>query len=125
MWLIDKIAEQRILEANQRGEFDNLSGEGKPLELVDDQQVPESLRVGYRMLKNAGYIPPELHARKEIDSLQQLLASIESNDVEMKNRLTARLNYLLMTVNLNGAGSIVCQGEYYQKLQRRLTGRNS
>jgi hypothetical protein len=125
MWLIDKIAEQRILEANRRGEFDNLSGAGKPLKLDDAHQVPESLRVGYRMLKNACYIPPELHTRKEIGSLQQLLASVESNDIQTKNSLTARLNYLLMKVNLNSAGSVVCQGEYYQKLQRRVTGRES
>ena len=125
MWLIDKIAEQRISEANQKGEFDNLSGAGKPLVLDDDQHVPESLRVGYRMLKNAGYIPPELQARKEIGNLQQLLASVESNDVETRRRLTVRLNYLLMKMNINGAGSVACQGEYYLKLQRRLESDDS
>ena len=125
MWLIDKIAEQRIAEATQKGEFDNLSGAGKPLVLDDDQHVPASLRVGYRMLKNAGFIPPEIQARKEIGNLQQLLTSIESNDVKTKNHLTVKLNYLLMRVNLSGAGSVVCQGEYYQKLQRRLKSNNS
>jgi len=120
MWLIDKIAEQRIAEANQKGEFENLSGAGKPLVLDDDQLVPESLRVGYRLLKNGGFIPADLQARKEIENLQQLLTSIESNELETKNRLRAKLNYLLTKVNLNGAGSVVCQGEYYQKLQQRL-----
>ena len=96
MWLIDKIAEQRIAEANQKGEFENLSGAGKPLVLDGDQQVPESLRVGYRMLKNAGFIPAELQARKEIGNLQQLLTSIESNDIGTKSHLTAKLNYLLI-----------------------------
>lgn len=125
MWLIDKIAEQRISEANQRGEFDNLSGAGKPLVLDDDQHVPESLRVGYRMLKNAGYIPPELHARKEIGSLRQLLASVDSNDVETRNRLTAKLNYLLMKVNSNGAGSIASESQYYEKLQQHMADNDS
>ncbi|WP_455223444.1 DnaJ family domain-containing protein [Kaarinaea lacus] len=120
MWLIDKIAEQRISEAYQKGEFENLSGAGKPLVLDDDQHVPEGMRVGYRMLKNGGFIPPELQARKEIGNLQQLLSSVESNNVETKSHLTAKLNYLLMKVNLSGGGSVVCQGEYYQKLQRHL-----
>jgi len=88
--------------------------------LDDDQLVPESLRVGYRLLKNGGFIPADLQARKEIENLQQLLTSIESNELETKNRLRAKLNYLLTKVNLNGAGSVVCQGEYYQKLQQRL-----
>jgi predicted ester cyclase len=125
MWLIDKIAEQRIIEASQKGEFDNLPGAGKPVKLDDDSQVPDNLRVGYRVLKNAGFIPAELQARKEIGSLQQLLASIDADDVASKQRLAMRLNYLLMKVNLAGNGSMFCEGEYYQKLQQRLASRGS
>jgi hypothetical protein len=123
MWLIDKIAEQRITEASQKGELDNLPGAGKPVKLDDDSQIPENLRAGYRLLKNAGFIPAELQARREIASLQQLLASVDAGDAESKKRLTAKLNYLLMKVNFAGGDSVLCQGEYYQKLQQHLASR--
>ncbi len=49
--LFQRIAEQRILEAQRKGEFDNLPGKGKPLELEDLSWVPEELRIGYHVLK--------------------------------------------------------------------------
>ncbi|WP_455209451.1 DnaJ family domain-containing protein [Kaarinaea lacus] len=125
MWLIDKVAEQRITEANQKGEFDNLPGSGKPVKLDDDSHVPESLRAGYRMLKNAGYLPPELQARKEISSLHQLLESVDAEDGETKKHLTKRLNYLVMKVNICHAGSAAFEGDYYQKLRHRMAYRGS
>ena len=74
MWLIDRIAERRIREAQQQGEFDNLPGEGAPLALDDDALVPAELRAGYRLLKNAGYLPPQLQLRREIDEAGALIA---------------------------------------------------
>ena len=121
MWLIDKIAEQRIEEAEKRGDFRELPGEGKPIELEDALLVPESLRVGYRMLKNAGYIPAVLQARKEIASLQQLLASIDTADTKVREQANAKLNYLLMKLNINCNGPIVSENAYYQKIQSKLT----
>ena len=50
---LERIAEQRILEAQRAGAFDNLPGKGKPLELEDLSWVPEDLRIGYHVLKNA------------------------------------------------------------------------
>jgi len=51
------VAEERILDAIYRGDFDNLRGAGKPLELDDDLLVPPELRVANRVLKNAGLVP--------------------------------------------------------------------
>ena len=49
------LAERRIEEAIERGEFDDLPGAGKPLDLDDlDPLLPEELRMAYRILKNAG-----------------------------------------------------------------------
>ncbi|EBW4064534.1 DUF1992 domain-containing protein [Salmonella enterica subsp. enterica serovar Chester] len=60
MWLLDQWAERHIIEAQRKGEFDNLPGRGEPLILDDDSHVPAELRAGYRLLKNAGCLPPEL-----------------------------------------------------------------
>ena len=76
MWLIDDIAEQHILQAMERGELEDLPGTGKPVALGDNRMVPEELRAGYRLLKNAGYLPPELESLREVRNLQALLASI-------------------------------------------------
>jgi len=65
MWLIDQLAEQHIREAQEKGELSQLPGEGAPLKLDDDSAVPPELRSAYRLLKNAGYLPPELEMRRE------------------------------------------------------------
>lgn len=57
MWLLDQWAERHIIEAQRKGEFDNLPGRGEPLILDDDSHVPAELRAGYRLLKNAGCLP--------------------------------------------------------------------
>src|SRR4051812_37578082 len=70
MLVLELLAERKIEDAIARGEFDDLPGAGRPLELDDDPLVPEELRVAYRILKNAGYVPPELETitRDDLDA---------------------------------------------------------
>jgi hypothetical protein len=75
--LFQRIAEQRILEAQRNGEFDNLPGKGKPLQLEDMSWVPEELRIGYHVLKNAHVLPPEAELLKDIHTLEDLLKHVE------------------------------------------------
>jgi len=77
--LFQRIAEQRILEAQRNGEFDNLPGKGKPLHLEDLSAVPEDLRMGYHILKNAHVLPPEAELMKEIHTLEDLLKYVEDD----------------------------------------------
>ena len=63
-YILAKIAEQRIREAMERGEFDNLPFHGKPIKLDDLVGVPEHLRMGYKILKNAGVLPEEMQLKK-------------------------------------------------------------
>jgi hypothetical protein len=72
-----KIAEEKILEAQKAGTFDNLPGKGKPLELEDLSWVPEELRVAYCVLRNAHLLPPEIELLKEIHCLEDLLKYID------------------------------------------------
>lgn len=57
--------EEQIQEAVARGEFDNLPGTGKPLNLEDDALSGEKASA-YRLLKQNGYAPPEIELLKEI-----------------------------------------------------------
>ena len=70
--MLDFLVEQKIREAQACGEFDDLPGAGQPLDLSDDALIPEELRLAYRILKNAGFVPPEVEALNEIAQLERI-----------------------------------------------------
>ncbi len=97
MNIFSRIAEQRIRAAMENGEFDNLQQKGRPVHLEDDTWIPEDIRVAYRILKNSGYIPPELELRNEIMNLQELMHTIDDDEERLKKiRL---LNFKLLQLN--------------------------
>ncbi|HMN82946.1 MAG TPA: DUF1992 domain-containing protein [Burkholderiaceae bacterium] len=69
MRALDDLIERRIRDAQRAGQFDDLPGAGKPLVIADDPLVPEEVRVAFRVLKNAGFVPTEVAALKDIDLL--------------------------------------------------------
>jgi hypothetical protein len=71
----DKIVEAIIKEAMERGEFDNLPGKGKPIDLTEYFETPEEIRLANSVLKNAGMTPREVELLKEIAELKQILAA--------------------------------------------------
>jgi len=70
---LDRIVEALIKQAQERGEFDNLPGKGKPIDLSEYFETPEEVRVAQSMLKNAGMISPEVLLLKDIAELRQTL----------------------------------------------------
>ena len=70
--------DKQIREAMERGDFDNLKGQGKPLNLQRDPGVPEDWELAFNMLKNAGFAPDWIEARKEVNTtLEKLLAPLQ------------------------------------------------
>ncbi|MBI1764724.1 MAG: DUF1992 domain-containing protein [Acidobacteria bacterium] len=65
-----QLVENKIREALAKGEFDNLPGRGRPLDLAAYFNTPEELRLGYAMLKSAGFVPLEVELQREIEALQ-------------------------------------------------------
>ena len=109
-----KIAEQRILEAQKRGEFNNLSGAGEPLRLEDDSYIPEDLKMAYKVLKNAHCLPPEIELKKDINQMEDLLATMP--DTEEKYRKMKKLNFLIMKLNEKRKVSpLFEEPQYYEK----------
>lgn len=98
MICFQRLAERRIKEAIEEGALDNLPGAGKPLALEDDSHIPEDLRLAYKILKNAGFVPPEVALRKEIAQIEDLLAGTE--ETQAKYRQIKRLNFLIMRLNM-------------------------
>ena len=76
MSALDRIVEALIKEAQERGEFDNLPGKGKPIDLTSYFETPEEVRMAQSVLKNAGMTSPEIELMKEIAELQQVLAAL-------------------------------------------------
>ena len=123
MDFIERLAEERIREAMERGEFDNLPLAGKPLPLEPNGFVPEDLRLTYKLLKDAGYLPPEMELRKEIVSLRELLATVEDDGERLK--LGRRINDLVLRLNLLTKRSFdrVDFEVYVRKLSEKLSRR--
>lgn len=120
MDLLDQIAEVRIREAVEAGLLRNLPGEGKPLLLEDTSAVPEELRVAYRVLKNAGFLPPELQLRQDIHTAEQLLQQVQ--DATERSRAQARLEYLKLRLQLcrRQPVSLQLEEQYRQPMLARL-----
>lgn len=110
MLFLDLLAERKIAEAVSRGELDDLPGSGQPLDLDDDALVPEDLRLAYRVLKNAGYVPPEVEELKEIAALENLVLEDSADDAT--HAKAARKLALLRTR---------IEAGYYGKLIKRLS----
>lgn len=119
---ITLMAERRILEAMERGEFDDLPGKGKPLDLEDDDpMVPEELRMAYRIMKNAGMLPPELELRKEILRLSDLLDAVRDEGERRERR--RELEFKLMKLNLMRQRPVFLEGlpEYRERVLQKLS----
>lgn len=120
--LLDALAEKQIREAQARGEFDALPGAGAPLALDDAALVPEELRAGYRLLKNAGYVPPELEAHGEIREIEALLRA--ADDDSERGRLLSRLHWLLLRAPLAKRGGLQLEADYAAKVAEKLARRD-
>ncbi len=120
--IFQQLAEERIREAIREGEFDNLPGKGKPLKLEDLSMVPEEVRLAYKVLKNAGFVPPEVQLQKEIRSLEDLLETLGEAEIEEQYRVMKRLNFLIMQLNQLQRKPVVLEKEqyYYRKVAERV-----
>lgn len=116
MLLLDLIVEQRIEAAIAAGELDHLPGAGKPLALDDNKLVPEELRVAYRILKNAGFLPPEVEMRGEIASVEELLR--HATDDATRKRAISRL--ALLEAKLEAEGRSLPRGAYRDRIIDRV-----
>lgn len=118
--IIGAIAERRIREAQERGEFDDLPGAGQPLQLEDMSNVPPELRMAYTILRNANCLPPELAERREIQKLADLLEGC--TDEAERLRQMERLRFLILRTRMRHGRSLMLEvhDAYYDRLLARL-----
>ena len=118
-----RVVEERIREAQKNGAFDNLPGQGKPLQLEDQSLVPEDLRMAYHILKNAHVLPPEAEVQKEIHTLQDLLKYVEEEGE--RRALLKEIEWKFIRLDLLRRRSFSWQTSrfYGKKLVRQLLHR--
>jgi len=95
---IESAIEQQIKAAIERGDFDNLAGKGKPLDLDAYFNTPEDMRMAFGMLRSNEFVPDEVEKLNEIARLRDTIK--ESTDETEKASLTKKLNELSLAVSL-------------------------
>src|SRR5256714_9151585 len=80
------------------GEFDDLEGKGRPINLDAYFSTPEELRAGYAVLKNAGVLPEEAGLLSEINELQARLEGCR--DAAGRGKLVRSIGGLTLKYNL-------------------------
>jgi hypothetical protein len=119
-----QLVENRIADAIARGEFDNLPGAGKPLDLDDDQLVPEEERVAFRIMKNAGCVPPEVERFAELEQLLATLGGDDEADPVRHAAAARRLRVLVMHLEAEGRTATATRAwrDYEAAITRRISG---
>lgn len=117
-----RIAQRRIDEAMENGEFVNLKGSGRPLVLEDDAMIPEDLRMAYKVLKNAGCVPPEIELRKEIACLKDLINTLD--DDKERLRKISEFNFKLMKLEMMRGRPLLytVSPEYESRVVEKIVG---
>lgn len=116
----EKIVEERIKKAEKEGAFENLEGSNKPLSF-EDQAIPDECRLAYKMLKNAGFLPPEIELKKKITEAELLLDATEP-DTPQQKKIQKKLNYLLTKLDtVRGNVSPMLTDRYRENLIKKIS----
>jgi hypothetical protein len=115
------IAERKISEAIRKGQLDIEAWRNRPLPVTNDSLVPEELRMAHKILKNAGYLPPEIESKKEIQQIEDLLVNCEDEYTRVKQ--LKKLNYLVMKLNTmkGDVVNIESQEKYFRQVVERIS----
>ncbi len=121
MAAIALIAEQRIRESMDKGEFSELPGQGQPLDLDDGANVPPELRMAWRLLKNGGYLDDAGEKPNSADSLEDMLRG--SPDERAKLRQMLKLQVVEARFSRQGGRGLNLDkdAEYQDKVVGRMS----
>ena len=64
----ESLIDQKIREAMEQGEFDDLPGKGEPVDTSENPFEDPELRLAHRILRNAGFAPSWIEERKDIEA---------------------------------------------------------
>ncbi len=118
------IAEQKILKAMEEGSLNSPEWKNRRIPLEDDRFVPSELKMAYKILKNSGYLPPEIEEKKEVQRLEELIAKTEDEHTRLQQM--RKLSVLLMKIDTSrgSCSNIAHQDDYYRKVVERVSIRS-
>ncbi len=101
---IDAVIKQWVKQAERSGEVRSNKYTGKKFDFDDGfMETPQKLRMTYKILKNANYLPPEvemlkklaeLREQQEIETDPERAAEIKREIVELQGKVTIALEKL-------------------------------
>jgi len=119
--MVQAIAERKIQQAMTEGTLLDLSHwKDKPLPPDDMADVPADLRMGYRLLKNAGYVPEEVAVQKEITRIEQLLENCKDEQQKLKQLKKIACLKTKLECRMGRTIQLGDEGPYYNKVVDRL-----
>jgi hypothetical protein len=121
MDLLTRIAERKISQAIEDGSLNFAKWKNMPLPKDDDMQVPVDLKIAYKILKNAGYLPPEIEAKKEIQTLEEMIARTEDEHVRLKQMKKLNVLLLKLETTRKSPTNLAAQDDYYRKVVERIS----
>ncbi len=120
MYAFEIVAERKIQEAIERGEFDNNPLAGKPLPPDGLDNVSPELRMALKILKNAGVVPEEIELRKQITSLNELLRTCASDEEKVSLQIKLNEKQLRYNMLVEKRTGKVFLPEYQAKIMQKL-----
>ncbi|MEP7100093.1 MAG: DUF1992 domain-containing protein [Burkholderiales bacterium] len=107
---IDEQIAQSLRDAQRSGELQSAASWGKPLDLADGYaQTPEELRMAFKALKDAGFVPPEVETMKQIAALREVIETEpDAAQAEaMRRRISELQQHLALRLEkLRSSGSL-------------------
>jgi hypothetical protein len=101
---------QSLAQSAASGELKAAPSYGKPLNFGDGyNETPAELRMGFKILKDAGVVPPEVELMRQIEALQQgidrdpaaaTVPALRLRINELRQALALRLEKLRITGSL-------------------------
>jgi len=98
-YMMTRSIDEILRDAIERGEFQNLPGQGKKLDLDDYFDTPEDVRLGYGLLKSNDFVPEEVQTLKDIEALQEKMkqaTAAEERKVLQREIASRRMKYNLL-----------------------------
>ncbi len=112
----ENAVDKQIREAIERGDFDNLSGNGKPLDLNFNPFVPEEMRQAFRILENAGVAPDWIEQDKEIRAEKRALEEMIRDQAQWQRERAARSRS-------HSPHQIIAEREHLKRSRDRVSAR--
>jgi hypothetical protein len=81
---LGKFIDEQIRNSIEAGDFDNLEGAGRPIDLDSYFATPEDLRMGYSVLKSSKFVPEEVERLKEIGELKEKVKACTDDEEKRK-----------------------------------------